>query len=114
MADVITIKDLEIETHIGVPEEERATAQHLLVTIELSTSTQEAGITDDISKSIDYQEVVDSVKNLATVERKTIEKLAEDIATHVQKDYNCSPVSVMVKKFIIPETEYVAVSITRP
>ena len=80
MSDSLIISNLELRTHIGVPDEERLEEQTIEVTIEIFLDTKEAGKDDDVSKSIDYQLAVNDVKDLAKTERKTIEKLAEDIA----------------------------------
>ncbi len=36
MPDQITIKDLEVRFHVGVPDDERAKPQKLLITIEMT------------------------------------------------------------------------------
>jgi len=112
--DSIIIDGLELSTNIGVPDVERATPQKVLVTVQLQTSTKEAGVSDDVSKTIDYAHVVESIKELAQTERKTIEKFAEDIAAMILKDFKPNAVTVTIKKFILPETDHVSVTINRP
>jgi dihydroneopterin aldolase len=112
--DTISINNIECWTHIGVPTEEREREQQLLVSLELSLSTKQAGAKDDVSKTIDYEEVVHSIHKLAKKERKTIECFAEDIAAMVLMDYKPKGgVKVTVSKHIIPGTESAEVSIER-
>lgn len=113
MFDTLTITDLELWTHIGVPKEERETEQRLLVTMEMSLDAQAAAQSDDVKKSINYFNVTEDLKQLALTERKTIERFAEDIAHMVLKKYRTSGVTVTVKKFAIPESACVSITITR-
>ncbi|MDA1208852.1 MAG: dihydroneopterin aldolase [bacterium] len=118
MSDVITIHDLEIWTHIGVPESERASPQRVLVSVELSLDTKEAGQSDDVTKSIDYADIAKQILELAKTERKTIECLAEDIATSISTTTSnaqrvTSNVQVTVTKFPLPEAKAVSITIKR-
>lgn len=114
MNDRITIHNLELWTHIGVPDEERTSEQRLLVTIILETDTKPAAEADALEKTIDYDVVAKDVQTLAKTERKTIEKLAEDIATTVVQKYQPTRVHVTVKKYILPNADEVSLTITRP
>ena len=111
--DSITITDLELWTHIGVPDAERKLEQRLLVTISMDLE-QSAGKSDNIKDSLDYESVANTVSDLARTERKTIEKLAEDIAQTILQDFKPDLVTVTIKKFILPNTKDVSVTITRP
>ena len=110
----MTIHDLELWTHIGVPEEERKKEQRLLVTLEMQLDTDAAAKSDDIEKSIDYEKVVAEIRVLAKAERKTLERFAEDIAESVLKKFHPEQVTVTVKKFALPGTASVSLTIVRP
>lgn len=114
MTDTITITDLVIWTHIGITEAERAKEQRLLITLELQKDLSIAGKSDDLSQSIDYEQVCHQIRNLSKKERLTIESFAEDIATSVLQSFKPEQVSVTIKKYIIPDTDHVSVTITRP
>lgn len=112
--DVITIKDLALSTHIGVPDTERAEEQELLISVDLYTDTQAAAESDDIAQTIDYERVANDIKELGAMERKTIERLAEDIANMILKKYAPTSVEVSIKKFILPDVKHVGITIARP
>jgi|SRR3989338_10989435 len=112
--DAITIHNLELRTHIGVPEEERAQEQRLLVSVEMNVDTKAAAKTDDVSKSIDYDRVSEELKKLAKTERMTIERFAEDAATMILDQFKPKSVTVSVKKFAVPGSDFVAIEIRRP
>ena len=114
MADHLTITDLELWTHIGVPEEEREREQRLLVTIELLFDARPAAETDDVQKSVDYEKLAADVRACAKSERQTIERLAEDIARMILEKYHPGQCSITEKKYILPGVKEVSVSIRRP
>ena len=112
--DTLTITDLELWTLIGVPDEERKAEQRILVTIELQGDLSPVGKSDDVSKGIDYEMLTNEVRALAKTERKTIERLAEDIAAMIIALYNPESVKVSVWKEPLPGVRGVKATITRP
>lgn len=110
----IIIKDLEVFFHVGVPDEERAQPQRLLITVEMEHDFSEAARTDDLKKTIDYFSVTQRLLKLGGGRSwKLIEKLSSDIADLVLKEFRAATVTVEIKKFIIPQVQYVAVKIGR-
>lgn len=114
MPDLIHIEALEIRTHIGVPDEERAEMQRLTVSLTLEPTVDFRDLDDRIEATLDYAEVCEAVQALAAERpRKLVETLAEEIAAGVLGRFPIRRVSVEVRKFILPETDYVAVRIDR-
>lgn len=113
MSDLLTISDIEIWTHIGVQKEEREQEQRLLVSIEMHIDAKEAGKSDDLSKTIDYEKVRLNILELAKTERKLIETFAENISTMILNTHNMDSVTVTVKKFILTDTKEVSITIHR-
>ena len=112
--DKIIIKDLEVFYHVGVPDEERAKPQRLLITVEMEHDFSEAARTDDLTKTIDYFSVTQRLLKFGEGRNwKLIERLANDISVFVLNEYQAVAVTVEVKKFIIPETQFVAVKVNR-
>jgi FolB domain-containing protein len=114
MNDVLSITDLELWTHIGVPDEERALEQRLLISIALTLDTKAAAKADDVHKSTNYNDVTMDMHVLAKKERKTIERFAEDAAVMILKKYKPASVTITVKKFAVPGTKEVSITIIRP
>lgn len=114
MADKIIIEDLEVRSRIGITAAERRKPQRLLITIEIEYPLRMAGTTDNLRHTIDYDAVSKRVRALAEKgERNLIERLSEDVARLVLKEFGAESARVTVKKFILPKTRYVAVSIER-
>lgn len=112
--DKITICDLEVFYHVGVPDEERAQPQRLLVSVELAHDFSTAALADDLAATIDYHVVVQRLLRFGEGRSwKLIEKLAADVAEMILAEFKPKAVCVQIKKFIIPQARYVAVSVTR-
>src|SRR5947207_4997155 len=78
--DKITIKDLEVQTNIGVTAAERAHTQRLLITVVLERDLAEAGRTDMESSTTPYDVVASLVKQVvAQRPRKLVEAVADEI-----------------------------------
>ncbi len=79
--DKIIIKDLEIFAYHGVLEEEKRNGQPFIVTAELFLDLREAGIKDDLSKTVNYAEVCQLISDTMTKEKfDLIEAVAEAVA----------------------------------
>jgi dihydroneopterin aldolase len=112
--DKIIIKDLEVQTRIGVTEAERARPQRLLISIELERDLGAAGRSDAESATTPYDVVAAMVRQVVTDRpRKLIEAVASEIADVLLAHRLALSVTIEVKKFSIPDTRYVAVQITR-
>ena len=112
--DKIIIEDLEVRYCIGVPDEERAEPQRLLLCIEMSHDFRPAAASDDISKTINYYAVSQRLLRLGEGRSwRLLETLAEEIAQIIRTEFGAAAVQVEIKKFIIPEARWVAVRIER-
>lgn len=112
--DKISIRDLEVYYRVGVPEAERANPQKLLLTLELSLDLSAAAATDELSATVDYdalcQEILQFGKGRSW---KLIETVAAQIADLALSRKPVLEVKVEVKKFIIPQAQYVSVILRR-
>ena len=108
----ISIVDLEVSYHVGVPDEERAHPQRLLLTVVLESDFSAAIASDDVANTINYFAVTQRLLKFGDQRSwKLIEKLAADIATTLLAEFQPQAITVEVKKFIIPEARYISVII---
>jgi len=115
MPDSIHIENLAVAACVGVPDEERAHPQRLTVSVTLEPNVNFVSLEDQIRNTIDYAIVCEEIKSIATARpRRLVETLAEDIAKRLLDRFPIWRLSVEVRKFILPETDYVAVRIERP
>ncbi len=99
---------------MGVPEAERATAQRLLLTVEMDFDYAAAARSDDVADTINYYAVSQRLLKFGEGRKwKLIEKLATDIANTILIEFKPAAVHVEVKKFIIPEARHVSVALTK-
>lgn len=112
--DTIEIRRLRVSTFIGVPDQERAVPQTLLVTVRMTPSQGFDGLADEISRTVDYYAVSQEIEALAAARpRRLIETLAVDIAGHLLGNHPLARVAISIEKHILPNTECVAVQIER-
>jgi phosphoglycolate phosphatase len=113
-ADLIEIRRLELVTHIGVPETERASPQTLWATLRMAPRGGFEGLGDELSRTVDYQAVAQGLVRLAAARpRQLIETLAVEIAEHLLAAHGLAWVAVTIEKKILPNTECVAVHLER-
>lgn len=106
----ISIVDLEVFYRVGVPDEERARPQRLLLTIEMESPFARAAKSDSIADTIDYFAVSQRLLKFGDNQSwKLIEKLAADMGEMILSEFKPKKVSVEVKKFPIPQAGHVAV-----
>ena len=114
MRDRILIDSLELSSHIGVPDEERATAQRLTANLVLEPLDSLHDLGDKIENTVDYFAVSEAVKALSLARpRRLIETLAEDIAAELLARFPLGAVEIELRKYILPDTKFVAVTIRR-
>lgn len=110
----ITIQGLRVASHIGVPDVERATAQTLTLNIVIYPVGSLENLHDEIVGTIDYFRVSEGVKQIAGARpRRLIETLAEDIANALLEEFDLRAVEIEVRKYVLPDTEYVSVHLTK-
>jgi len=110
----ISIVDLEVFYHVGVPDAERAEPQRLLLTVALEVDFSAAAKSDSIDDTINYFAITQRLLKFGGGrEWQLIEKLATDIADTVLAEFKPQSVAVEVKKFIIPEARHISVSHAR-
>jgi len=112
--DEIRIEELELMARIGVPAEERAQPQRLTVSMILQPHRSFANLGDNLARTIDYAAVCAEVRRFVSARRdKLIETLADEMAKHLLRHFAIARVELELRKFVLPETRYVAVRLTR-
>jgi dihydroneopterin aldolase len=114
MEDEIEIHRLEIECHIGVPDEERAEPQKLWVSVKMRPSQGFTGLHDNLKNTVDYYDVSLKISELAASKpRHLIETLASEIAEMLLAFYPLKSVTLRIEKRILTNARAVAVRIHR-
>lgn len=108
--NTIHIQNLEVFAQVGVPDEERARAQRLLITAVIEPLMPFDELNDDLTHTVDYDAASRRLAEVAAeCPRKLIETLAAEMAKTLTTEFPARRAEIEVRKFILPNTEYVAV-----
>lgn len=97
--DIVYIKELQIETIIGIYDWERERKQIVSLDLDMGTDIRPAAATEDISKALDYKAV--SKRLIAFIEASEfllIETMAERIAEIVLSEFSVAWLRLRVGK----------------
>jgi 7,8-dihydroneopterin aldolase/epimerase/oxygenase len=112
--DKIHIEQLDVFTHIGVPEEERANPQKLTVSISLWPYQQPNDLADHIERTVNYSAIAEETKNFVHDQSVClIETLADRLASHLLKSFPIQKATIELRKFALQDAKYVSVTVTR-
>ena len=112
--DEVHIDQLEVSTHIGVPEQERAAPQRLTVSISFWPYQQIRDLADNIHKAVNYSAVAEETKSFVRDQSvNLIETLADLLAAHLLKTFPIQKVTVELRKFPLQDAKYVSAMVTR-
>lgn len=115
--DRIIVKNIKAYGYHGALSEENVLGQNFYADVTLYKPLQEAGLTDELDKSISYVDVYYDVEDI--IKNKTfklIETLSETIAHTLLKKYEITNVDVEIRKPGAPingNFDYVGVAISR-
>ena len=112
--DEIRIEELELRARLGVADEERAQRQRLTVSVTLQPRGGFRDLQDDLGRTADYAAVCAELEAFAGGRAdKLLETLADAMAEHLLRRFELARVELEIRKFILPQTRYVAVRVTR-
>jgi 7,8-dihydroneopterin aldolase/epimerase/oxygenase len=114
LSDPIHIEQLEIFTHIGVPDEERLAPQRLTVSITFWPYHGARDLEDRIENTINYSAVAEAARNFVRDQSvNLIETLADGLATHLLGSFAIQKIEIELQKFALPDAKYASVIVTR-
>lgn len=115
MMDELFLEGLEVPCRVGCSDPERATPQSLRVGVRLfCPSLREAGVADDLEKTVDYRLAGDLIDAVQGHEYLLIERVAEVLAEVVLKNPRVDHVTISVRKRPpVQGLEWAGVQITR-
>ncbi|HEY3664276.1 MAG TPA: dihydroneopterin aldolase, partial [Chthoniobacterales bacterium] len=91
-----------------------AQPQRLTVSLLLEPKDDFRELADDLARTVDYAAVCAELQRFVSKRQdKLLETLANDMAAHLLAGFPLRRVELELRKFILPETRYVAVRIVR-
>ena len=113
-SDRIQIERLEMRAHIGVPDDERFSAQRLTFSLTLWPIRPMNDLSDEISRAVNYASVCAETKKFDEQRSdKLIETLADALARHLLKAFEIRRITIELRKYILPDVEFVSITVTR-
>lgn len=97
--DIVYIRELEIETIIGIYDWERERKQVVSLDLEMAWDIKPAAASEDIGKTLDYKAVAKNLIDfIGKAEFLLVETLAEEVAQRVINDFGVSAIKLRVGK----------------
>ncbi len=97
--DTIFLRELRVETIVGIWDWERKIRQTMSIDLEMGTDIRPAAETDSIDDALDYKAVSKRVQQFVTdAEFRLVETMAEKIAELILTEFAVSWVQVRVSK----------------
>jgi dihydroneopterin aldolase len=99
LMDTIFLKELEVETIIGIYDWEREVRQVVSIDLEMPVDAARAAATDKVDDSVNYKAVAKTTISLVEASKfQLIETMAEEIAAMILRDHGVAWVRVAVSK----------------
>ncbi len=113
--DAIQIRDLRVETLIGIHKRERHVAQTVSIDLEIGLPGTAVFKSDKVADTIDYEQVALKIRALAAEGHfRLVETLAERIARLLLEEFGAPWVKVSVAKIgILANAKFVGVTLER-
>ena len=97
--DIIFLRNLKIDTVIGIYDWERRIKQTVILDLEMATDIKKAAKSDDIADTLDYKAIAKRVISFVEEsEYKLVETLAERIAEIIVNEFKVPWVKLSLNK----------------
>lgn len=97
--DIIFIKNLRIDTVVGVYDWEKEQRQDVVLDIEVETDTDVSAISDDIRDTVNYKTITDRIVAFVQSQQfELVESLVESVASIILAEFATSCVHVQLTK----------------
>ena len=97
--DIIFLRDLRIDTIIGIYDWEREQRQTVVLDLEMSTDVARAAASDDIRDALNYKDIAKRlIQFVGESEFQLVETLAEECAHIIRNEFNVSWVKLELNK----------------
>jgi len=99
LMDIVFIRDLQVETVIGIYDWERKIKQLISIDVDMATDIQKAANSDNIDDTLSYKTVAKRlIEFIEASEYELVESLAEKICAIVREEFNVPWVRLTLHK----------------
>jgi len=97
--DTVFVKDLRVETIIGIYDHERTKKQTIVLDFDMSFDISKAAASEDIEDALNYKTLTDNIRAYVEgTEFLLIETLAEKVASMILSDFGVAKVKLTLHK----------------
>jgi len=97
--DIVYIRDLQVDTIIGIYDWEREVRQTISLDLEMAADIRRAAQTDDIQYALNYKAVSKRlIAHLESRDAQLVETLAEEVAEIVRREFGVAWVKLRLSK----------------
>ncbi len=97
--DIVFIRDLQVETVIGIYDWERKIKQTISIDLDMATDIRKAATSDNIDDTLSYKTVAKRlIAFIEASDYELVEALAEQICTIVRDEFNVPWVRLTLNK----------------
>lgn len=95
------LKNLEVETSIGVYESEKTATQKIIVSVEFDFDSSDAAKSDDLADTVDYSQLEQLIRAVCEAKHyQLLEKLQAVLKQKIEADFtDIQNVKVSIEKF---------------
>ena len=113
MSATLSLVELKLPCHLGVPDAERRKPQMVLCSAWFPVPhLASAARADDLRKTVDYHSLSKVLQGEARrTPRKLLERLATDLARVAFRRFRIAWIELELKKFILPQTRHVSLRV---
>lgn len=113
---IIRIKNLRLQTIIGIYEKERLEKQEVRIHAEIHFDGKAASKSDRIEDTVDYHAIyLEIIEHVENSQHQLLEKMAQEILTLIQKYPKVTQAKVEIEKpAALPRAESVSVEASYP
>jgi dihydroneopterin aldolase len=98
--DIIILEGIRCQVHIGVPRQERAARQLILIDLEVAFDFSDAAASDDFRQTIDYEKLVEAVRETAETRKYSlVETLAQQTCQRILDEFPVQSAKVRLRKY---------------
>lgn len=113
--DKIIVRQLQVDALIGIHGWEQQNRQPVILDMDLFYDCSDAAASDDIKDALDYFSVCEQVTRFVYSSRfELIERLAEEVAKLILKNFSCEEVKLtLLKPNAVENAQAVGLTISR-
>ncbi|MEY2546027.1 MAG: 7,8-dihydroneopterin aldolase/epimerase/oxygenase [Verrucomicrobiota bacterium] len=112
--DCIHVEQLEVFGRVGVTENERSKPQRLVLNLTTWPRENFDTMNDDIERTVNYSALCAAVREFMRAHSpRLVETLAANLAAHLLENFPIRKIDIELRKFVVPDTQYVSVALTR-